>query len=180
MLWCVSLLAYMLVMLSAHSGHCGCLNGTSYLSLIRINVLLEIFSINVILYWLHQANNFIIIIILIQSSEKQSHHWNLCPLSLVKFLPFYKPLTISSSGPHVLSFVPILAPSWLIRALMPRSALLVAPRGRTGHQGKPVQPTPMGKTARLGPALTQAASPYPTTLSLSIRLRRKESRKRLI
>lgn len=66
------------------------------------------------------------------------------------------------------------------RALMPRSALLVAPRGRKGHQGKPGRLTLMGKTAGQGPALTQAASLYPTILSLSIRLRRKESRKRLI
>lgn len=63
-------------------------------------------------------------------------------------------------------------------------------RGRTGRQGRRLQPTPLVKTAGPGdpgapeapggPALTQAAGLYPTTLFLCIRLRRKESRKRLI
>lgn len=102
------------------------------------------------------------------------------PFDHTSYLQLVTLLTISSTGPHLLSLLFPILPQWFIRALMPCSALLVAPRGRTGLQGKPVQPIPKGKTAGLGPALTQAASPCPTTLSLSIRLRRKESRKRLI
>lgn len=111
-----------------------------------------------------------------QPSIHHHHHCNLCPPPPSNCSTL---LSISSCSPHVFPS-PLPRTCTVMRALMPRSALLVAPRGRTGRQGKLVQPTPMGKTARLGPALTQAASPYSTTLSLSIRLRRKESRKRLI